>query len=74
MISSAQANDERNNGKTEKTFLGALRLSFFVGATLASVLSIFATNLLRALIGNDGIDPEVFSAATKYVRIRALGM
>ncbi len=34
----------------------------------------FARTLLRTIIGNDAINPEVFAAAMKYVRIRAIGM
>lgn len=30
--------------------------------------------ILKAMIGNEAVDPLVFSAALKYVRIRALGM
>lgn len=59
--------------KTSKTLIQSLQLSGFVGMFLGSVLIALAPILLRAIIGNDGIDPEVFSAALKYVRIRALG-
>ena len=35
---------------------------------------IFSKVLLKAIIGNDAPDPDVFMAAMKYVCIRALGM
>ena len=54
--------------------ISALQLSGFVGAGLGALLFAFARPLLRAIIGNDAINPEVFAAAMKYVRIRALGM
>lgn len=60
--------------KTRKTLIQSLQLSGFVGLFLGSVLSFFAPSLLRGIIGNDAIDPEVFSAALRYVRIRALGL
>jgi len=51
-----------------------MRLSTYVGAGLGAVLFILARPLLKAIIGNDAISPDVFAAAMKYVRIRALGM
>lgn len=70
---------EADLGKTDKpkathAFVTALQLSTWVGATLGTVLLIFARPLLMALIGNDAIAPDVFLAAMRYVRIRALGM
>jgi Na+-driven multidrug efflux pump len=59
--------------RTSKTLIQSLQLSGFVGMFLGSALIALAPMLLRSIIGNDGIDPEVFSAALKYVRIRALG-
>mmetsp|Transcript_8452 Transcript_8452/g.15941 ORF Transcript_8452/g.15941 Transcript_8452/m.15941 type:complete len:705 (+) Transcript_8452:427-2541(+) len=59
--------------RTSKTLIQSLQLSGFVGLFLGSVLIALAPILLKAIIGNDAIDPEVFSAALKYVRIRALG-
>lgn len=60
--------------KTSRTLVGAMQLSLFVGAGLGAVLFGFAPVLLRSIIGNDAINPAVFAAAMKYVRIRALGM
>ena len=51
--------------------LGAMQLSTYVGATLGLILFTFARPLLKAIIGNDAISPAVFTAAMKYVRIRA---
>ncbi|KAL7548639.1 hypothetical protein ACHAWF_011912, partial [Thalassiosira exigua] len=60
--------------KTIQTLVTALRLALAVGASFGLVLSLFGPAMLRLLIGNDSLDPEVFSAASRYVRIRALGM
>lgn len=76
LVAAAQENDRGVPGKprTAKTLIGAMQLSTFVGLGLGSALFVFARPLLRAIIGNDAISPAVFSAAMKYVRIRALGM
>lgn len=49
-------------------------MSTYVGVGLGAALFVFARPLLKAIIGNDAINPAVFAAAMKYVRIRALGM
>jgi Na+-driven multidrug efflux pump len=54
--------------------IGAMQLATYVGLVLGASLFAFASPLLRAIIGNDAINPAVFSAAMRYVRIRALGM
>ena len=59
--------------KTTKTLIQSMQLSGFVGLLIGCVLCSLAPILLKAIIGNDSIDPEVFSAALRYVRIRALG-
>jgi Na+-driven multidrug efflux pump len=76
LIAAAQEKDRGVEGKprTTKNLIAALQLSGFVGAGLGMILFVFARSLLRAIIGNDAINPEVFTAAMKYVRIRALGM
>ena len=76
LVASAQEKDRTTKDKprTSKNFIAALQLSGYVGAGLGVVLFSFAIPLLRAIIGNDAIDPQVFNAALKYVRIRALGM
>ncbi len=60
--------------KTKKMLINALQMSGYVGTILGSVLIAFGPALLRSIIGNDNIDPNVFAAALRYVRIRALGM
>ena len=75
LISGAQEKDR--GGKietTSKKFIAALKLSGFVGLSLGSTLLAFSSPLLKIIIGNNDIDPEVFLAALKYVRIRAIGM
>jgi Na+-driven multidrug efflux pump len=76
LIASSQGADQGVEGmpRTSKNFIAALQLSGVVGTALGSILFCLAVPLLRAIIGNDAIDPAVFSAALKYVRIRALGM
>ena len=54
--------------------IGAMQLSTYVGVGLGAALFVFARPLLKAIIGNDAINPAVFAAAMKYVRIRSLGM
>lgn len=70
-IESEKSVESKSN--TKKTLIQSLQLSGFVGLGLGSILSLCAPLLLKAIIGNDTIDPAVFSAALKYVRIRALG-
>jgi Na+-driven multidrug efflux pump len=76
MVAVAQEADRGVEGKPEtaKAFRGALQLSVMVGAGVGSFLLLFARPLLKGIIGNEAIDPEVFGAAMKYVRIRSLGM
>ncbi|CAJ1934282.1 unnamed protein product [Cylindrotheca closterium] len=76
LVAAAQESDRTTADKpsTTKTLVGAMQLSTYVGAGLGAILFTFARPLLRAIIGNDSISPAVFSAAMKYVRIRALGM
>ena len=76
MVAVAQEADRGVEGKpaTAKAFRGALQLSVMVGAGVGSILLLYARPLLKGIIGNEAIDPEVFGAAMKYVRIRSLGM
>jgi len=76
LIAAAKEKDSQVEGKplSTKTLITSLQLSGLVGTALGSVLILFTRTLLRAIIGNDSIDPAVFNAAMKYVRIRALGM
>lgn len=76
MVASAQESERTLPGRphTKKALVGAMQLSTFVGVGLGSLLFVFARTLLRAIIGNDAVNPAVFAAAMKYVRIRAIGM
>lgn len=76
MVAIAQEKDKltREPRQTSNTFLGALQLSLLVGTSLGALVIAFSKPMLRALIGNDSISPEVTHAAWKYVCIRALGM
>jgi len=76
LVASAQEAEKNIASKpqTTKVMVGAMQLSTYVGIGLGTVLFVFARNLLKAIIGNDSMNPAVFAAAMKYVRIRALGM
>jgi len=76
LVSAAQETDRTDPAKprTTRTVISAMRLGLLVGAGFGLTLSVLGRVLLRTLIGNDAIDPAVFSAALRYVRIRALGM
>jgi Na+-driven multidrug efflux pump len=76
LVSAARESDRNIEGKprTTNTFVGAMQLSTYVGAGLGAILFVFARPLLRAIIGNDAIGPDVFEAAMRYVRIRAVGI
>lgn len=77
LIASAQERDsgDDNNDKTADAFRASLQLSTFVGTILATGILLFGSTLLTLIIGkNSNLDPAVFDAALKYVKIRALGM
>ena len=56
------------------TLITALKLALVVGTVFGALLGCTGKALLKILIGNDAIDPSVFTAALRYVKIRALGM
>ena len=77
LIASSQEYDrtENNYDKTADAFRASLQLSTFVGTILATSMLFFGSILLKLIIGrNNNLDPAVFDAALKYVKIRALGM
>lgn len=75
LVAGAKESDvEHGKPRTKDTMINAIRISSYVGAILGCLFILFTKPLLRLIIGNDAIDTEVFSAATRYVRIRALGM
>jgi len=75
LIASIQEKEtDPSKPKTAKMLINAMQISVYVGLTLGTTLMTFARPLLRSIIGNDAIDPEVFAAAMRYVRIRSLGM
>lgn len=86
LIAAAHTQDSKKRGatginkssstssRTSNTLIGVLKLSTYAGMALSAMLLLCANPLLRTLIGNDSIHPDVFNAAMKYVRIRALGM
>jgi Na+-driven multidrug efflux pump len=66
--------DNATKPRTARTLIASLQLSLWVGLSFGAVLMALSRPLLKALIGNDALDPVVFETALKYVRIRALGM
>eukprot|EP00980_Cylindrotheca_fusiformis_P018048 scaffold5772_cov101-Cylindrotheca_fusiformis.AAC.7 len=76
LIAAAHEKDRRGLTKclTVRNFIAALQLSGIVGASFGVALLLISVPLLNTMIGNSAIDPSIFSAALKYVRIRALGM
>jgi len=76
LVAAAQEKDRQVEGKprTAKMLIGSMQLSGYAGTFLGATLIIFSKVLLKAIIGNDALDPDVFLAAMKYVCIRALGM
>eukprot|EP00581_Thalassiosira_minuscula_P003831 CAMPEP_0183744294 /NCGR_PEP_ID=MMETSP0737-20130205/65658_1 /TAXON_ID=385413 /ORGANISM="Thalassiosira miniscula, Strain CCMP1093" /LENGTH=464 /DNA_ID=CAMNT_0025979933 /DNA_START=63 /DNA_END=1454 /DNA_ORIENTATION=- len=65
---------ETSRPKTTTTLITGLKLALLVGSIFGVILGTSGKQLLKLLIGNDALDPTVFSAALQYVRIRALGM
>jgi Na+-driven multidrug efflux pump len=75
-VAVAQETDRNtmDQSETKKTLIGALRLSLRVGLGFCVFILAFSNPMLRCLIGNASINPEVFAAAQKYVWIRSLSM
>jgi len=79
LIATAVQEDKDDNAtetrpKTTTTLITGLKLALVVGLVFGTVLGTSGKLLLKLLIGNDALDPMVFSAALQYVRIRALGV
>ncbi|KAL7542092.1 hypothetical protein ACHAXR_011512 [Thalassiosira sp. AJA248-18] len=66
--------DTISQPKTTATLITALKLALLVGSLFGIVIGTTGKPLLKLLIGNDTLDPTVFAAALRYVRIRSLGM
>jgi len=83
LVAAAQGIDSNHNkngnssGKsqrTAKTFVTSLQLGLVVGLCFGSIVALFGGALLRTLMGSENLDPAVFNAALRYVRIRSIGM
>jgi len=76
LVAAARQTDQNDPNKplTAWTLKSALGLALLVGVGFGLFLTVFARVMLRALIGNDSLDPFIFTAALRYVRIRSLGM
>ena len=76
LSASAQAADkgDTDSPQTTKTLITALQLSGYVGTAVGAALILGSKFLVKTMVGNDAIDPEVITAAMNYVRIRALGV
>jgi len=75
-LSDSTLNNERGmeQPKTISTLVTALKLALYVGSVFGVLIFTCGKQLLKLLIGNDNLDPEVFSAALRYVQIRSIGM
>jgi len=75
-LSDSTLNNERGmeQPKTISTLVTALKLALYVGSIFGVLIFTCGKQLLKLLIGNDNLDPEVFSAALRYVQIRSIGM
>ena len=75
-LSDSTLNNERGmeQPKTISTLVTALKLALYVGSVFSVLIFTCGKQLLKLLIGNDNLDPEVFSAALRYVQIRSIGM
>ena len=76
LIAAAKETDRGVEGapKTTNNFVGSIQLSTWVGSAAGLMLFIFAKQSIYAIAGDGVADPAVFQAATRYVKIRALGM
>lgn len=76
LIATAQQEEKKSLTKehTANTLISSLQLSGVVGLTLGAALILTSKYAIYGIIGSSNIDPVVFSAARKYVNIRALGM
>jgi Na+-driven multidrug efflux pump len=76
LIATANGDDKNVEGapKTKKTLLASLRLGLIVGAVFGLTLGLFAPLFLRILLGGEVVDPVLVLSATRYIRIRAMGM
>mmetsp|Transcript_28611 Transcript_28611/g.49379 ORF Transcript_28611/g.49379 Transcript_28611/m.49379 type:complete len:749 (+) Transcript_28611:37-2283(+) len=78
IAAAVQEDKDDGNGMESKstatTLITALKLALIVGSIFGIILGTSGKVLLKLLIGNDALDPVVFSAALRYVRIRSLGM
>jgi len=75
-LADSTLNNERGmeQPKTISTLVTAMKLALYVGSIFGVLIFTCGKQLLKLLIGNDNLDPEVFSAALRYVQIRSIGM
>jgi len=75
-LADSTLNNERGmeQPKTISTLVTAMKLALYVGSIFSVLIFTCGKQLLKLLIGNDNLDPEVFSAALRYVQIRSIGM
>lgn len=76
LIATAQEKEKHSLDKeqTASTLISSLQLSGIVGLLLGATLILTSKLAIYGIIGSRDVDPVVFSAARKYVNIRALGM
>lgn len=76
LIATAREEEKKSITKehTANTLISSMQLSGLVGLILGATLILTSKYGIFGIIGTDSVDPVVFSAARKYVNIRALGM
>jgi len=76
LIATAQEKEKFSPCKDEtaNTLISSLQLSGLVGLGLGTILILTSKFAIYGIIGSNDVDPIIFSAARKYVNIRALGM
>lgn len=72
MIAASKENSSPEDIKS--SFVGSLRLSLYVGLSLAVLLLLISQSLLIPLVGNKMVDIELLQAAWRYIAIRSIGM
>ncbi len=76
LVAAARSSDRDTEGgpETQKTLITALRLALIVGILFGLTLGFLAPILVSLLLGVKAEDHQLILSATRYVRIRALGM
>lgn len=66
--------EDGDDRKAKATLVTALKLALLVGTGFGTLLAGSSRALLGVLIGDGALEPAVFQAALRYIRVRALGL